>query len=445
MNIKHKFKKPITITEYWCIWTIEKDINNTSYQKVSEETFSELESFVLNEKNQAQDIFKLQTKSWYWKVISAQNYVWVIETKNWTLIEILPKISEEENIWEIRNIFLRMLKTLKNSPFKNLNEANLKNQKFPILEIFIELFLSELFILVKKWIKKNYVSEVDNLNFIKWKLKIKENISKNVVDHSRFFCEHDEFSDDTKENRLIKTCLLKLSKISLDKKNQQNINLFLHLFSDVWVCKNINIDLKLIDNLNRLHTYYLPTLKWVKLFLWNESVVNFSWNTLALALLFPMEAVFESYVASVLRKRLKWYSVSIQDSWKYLVEDHWWKWKFRLRPDLVITNNSNNHLIIADTKRKKIDSSMSWKNYQIDQHDMYQLYAYAKKYQCDELYLIYPYTSSFLSDENISPFVYELKKDFDWNESIPIKLKAIPYRIDVNSFKNDKCILFDLA
>ena len=42
MNNKHKFKQQITITEYWCIWTVEKSINNTSYQKVSEETFSEL-------------------------------------------------------------------------------------------------------------------------------------------------------------------------------------------------------------------------------------------------------------------------------------------------------------------------------------------------------------------------------------------------------------------
>lgn len=444
MNNKHKFKQQITITEYWCIWTVEKSINNTSYQKVSEETFSELESFVLNEKNQAQDIFKLQTKSWYWKVISAQNYVWVIETKNWTLIEILPKISEDENILEIRNIFLRMLKTLKDSPFKNLNEANLKNQKFPILEIFIELFLSELSILVKKWIKKNYVSEMDNLKFVKWKLKIKENISRNMVDHSKFMCEYDEFSDDTMENRLIKTCLLKLSKISSNKKNQQKINLFLHLFSDVWVCKNIDLDLKLVDNLNRLHTYYLPTLKWVKLFLRKESVVNFSWNTLALALLFPMETIFESYVASVFKKRLKWYSVSAQDSWKYLVEDHWWKWKFKLRPDLVITNNYNNHLIVADTKRKKIDSSMSWKNYQIDQHDMYQLFAYAKKYKCNELYLIYPYTSRFLTYEDIKPFIYEFEQNFDWNFIIPVELKAVPYRIDGESFYNDQCYLFNL-
>jgi 5-methylcytosine-specific restriction enzyme subunit McrC len=60
-----------------------------------------------------------------------------------------------------------MLKTLKDSPFRNLNDANLRNQKFPILEIFIQLFLSELSLLVKRGIKKNYVEKTDNLKYIK--------------------------------------------------------------------------------------------------------------------------------------------------------------------------------------------------------------------------------------------------------------------------------------
>jgi 5-methylcytosine-specific restriction enzyme subunit McrC len=43
-----------------------------------------------------------------------------------------------------------MLKTLKDSPFKNIDKASLKTQKFPILEIFISLFLDELDRLIKR-------------------------------------------------------------------------------------------------------------------------------------------------------------------------------------------------------------------------------------------------------------------------------------------------------
>lgn len=421
--MNYKPKKEITIREYWIIWTKENDWFWNWYQKVDQVTFDELEAFVLNEKNQTEDLFVLSNKTWYWKIIKAQNYVWVLQTKSWTVIEILPKIANVNTEEETRRIFLKMLKTLKDSPFKNLNEASLRNQKFPILEIFIHLFLSELSLLVKRWIKKNYVEESDNLKYIKWKLKIKENITKNIFDHSKFYCEYDDFSENTKENRLIKTCLVKVSKISKNKKNIQDINIFLDYFSWVQISKDIKSDLKLIDNLNRLHSYYLPTLKWVKLFLGNESVVNFKWDTLALSLLFPMERIFESYVVNVLAKKLSWHKVIAQDTWKYLVEEHNNSKKFRLRPDIVIDDWE----IVADTKRKIIDSVKYDSNYWISQADMYQLYAYAKKYNCNKLFLVYPKNENF--QIALSDFRYEDN----------IILRAIPYDL-----KDDKCELLSL-
>jgi 5-methylcytosine-specific restriction enzyme subunit McrC len=61
--------------------------------------------------------------------------------------------------------------------------------------------------------------------------------------------------------------------------------------------------------------------------------------------------------------------------------------KFRLKPDIVI----NHGTIIADTKWKILDSDKTHQG--VAQADMYQLYAYGKKYKdprCEDLYLIYP-------------------------------------------------------
>ena len=56
-----------------------------------------------------------------------------------------------------------MLKTLKNSPFINLNIAHLKEQKnFPILEVFIASFLDELIKLTSKELRGDYVSKEEN-------------------------------------------------------------------------------------------------------------------------------------------------------------------------------------------------------------------------------------------------------------------------------------------
>jgi len=48
--------------------------------------------------------------------------------------------------------------------------------------------------------------------------------------------------------------------------------------------------------------------------------------------------------------------------------------------------------LIADTKWKIIrqDNKENEEKYKISQADLYQLYAYGKKYECGRLYLIYP-------------------------------------------------------
>jgi len=422
-------KKVITIVEYWFI-AIESDIQCPSWSAyVNKKTFNELKGFIDN--NEADGVFSYTKKRPFWDILVAQNFVWVIETKNWTLIEILPKITnttDKSDIEKTRQIFLRMIKTLKDSPFKNLDEASLRNQKFPILEIFIELFLSELSALVKKWIKKNYITKVDNLKFVKGKLKIRENIVTNIVDKSKFVCEYDDFSENITENKLIKTCLLKLHKLSLSEKNKKLITLFLNVFSGIWISKNIKNDLKVINNINRLNNYYLPTLKWVRLFLSDESVVNFSWNTTSLSLLFPMEKIFESYVANRLKKRMGTHRIDTQDSSFFLLRDVNNRWSFRLRPDIVIDKNNPENVIIADTKRKKLDSNSRVKRYAwINEDDVYQMLAYKVTYESRKLYLIYPKNENF-----IRSITYTLPTD--WTI-----LKAIPYDLE-----SDECEIFNI-
>ena len=173
----------------------------------------------------------------------------VIQTKDGTTIEILPKIKELENE-KLKEILIKMLKTLKKSPFKNFNTANLKASKMPLLEIFIFMFLEELAKLVQKGIKSDYVQKEENLKFLKGKLKISEQIKQNSVHKERFFVQYEEFSSDRVENRLIKTTLEYLYKKSKSNKNQQRIREFLFVFDEIKISHNIKTDFEKIK-LNR--------------------------------------------------------------------------------------------------------------------------------------------------------------------------------------------------
>jgi 5-methylcytosine-specific restriction enzyme subunit McrC len=113
-----------------------------------------------------------------------------------------------------------------------------------------------------------------------------------------------------------------------------------------------------------------------------------------------MEKLFESYVATKLKRKLNSskYSISIQDTGKHLFEEP--KKKFALRPDIVITRKSDNAVFVMDTKWKKLYNNPN-NNYGISQADMYQMFAYQKKYDSKNVTLIYPLVDEMMDSGDI--------------------------------------------
>jgi len=354
---------------------IEEDKNY-----IKPDTFEAIEKFVLE--NETEQYLKITTKKGFGKVLQAQNYVGVIQTKDGTTIEILPKIQNVDEE-KSKEILIKMLKTLKNSPFKHFNTANLKSSKMPLLEIFISMFLEELSKLIQKGIKSDYISKEENLKFLKGKLKISEQIKQNSIHKERFFVQFQEFSSDRIENRLIKTTLQYLYKKSKSNKNQQRIREFLFVFDEIEVSHTIKTDFLQIK-LNRQMRDYKQVLLWCKTFLLENSFSPYKGDAIAFALLFDMNLLFESYVYDYLRKNGDFTSIKNQDKKHHLAYENR-SGKFALKPDIVINGGE----IIIDTKWKILSANKS--NQGISQSDMYQLYAYGTKYQnCEKLYLIYP-------------------------------------------------------
>lgn len=378
-------KNSFSILEYRSIYHSQDDNYKLDEQKnlsVPKKVFDDLKQFVL--KNNEQTLFlKPSYKNGLGETLQAQNYVGVIQTKDGTTIEILPKIQNLD-VDESKKILIKMLKTLRKSPFKNFNIAHLQSSKLPLFEIFITMFLEELAKLIQKGIKSDYITKEENLKFLKGKLKINEQIKKNYIHKENFFVEYQEFLSDRVENRLIKTTLEFLYKRSKSNKNQQRIREFLFVFDGIKVSHNIKNDFSKVK-LNRQMKDYEQTLLWCRTFLLENSFSPYKGSDIAFALLFDMNLLFESYVGHYLRK--KGLDASLQDKGKYLVEE---PSKFALKPDIVI--NDKDEQLIADTKWKIIKSEKD-----ISQADMYQLYAYGTKYtQCKKLYLIYPYDDNHL-------------------------------------------------
>ena len=369
------------------------------YRCMDKSIFSDLIEFIHafdygEEESDILDFIKIGYRRNVGETVTFKNYVGLIQMKNNYQIQVLPKIEfakgEKD---ETKRVFMRMLHSMKDFPSKVLTNANLKMDRMNLYEIFINMYIQEVRQLVKRGIKSSYVGQEDNLMVYKGKLIVNEHIKHNLIHKERFYLGFDEYQVNRAENKLIKSTLLKLQKLTTSAENSKEIRQLLTAFELVESSTNYDKDFSKIVT-DRSTKEYEMLIKWSKVFLKNKSFTTFSGTESARALMFPMEKVFEAYVAKFMKKvfsRIGW-EVSAQDKGHYLFnslngENHK---RFALRPDLVVTkNDENKSVIILDTKWKSLVNDKG-SNYGISQADMYQMYAYSKKYGTSEIWLLYP-------------------------------------------------------
>lgn len=321
-------------------------------------------------------------------VVSIKNYVGLIQMKNGYRVQILPKIDlgkVEDGNTQTKKVFLKMLQSMKDFPSKVFNDAAMNIDKMNLYEIFINMYIQEVRQLVKHGIRSNYVQQEDNQGYFKGKLLVNKHIKANLAHKERFYVLFDEFHPNGPENRLVKATLEKLQKLTGSTKNSKEIRQLLTAFEAVDSSTNYEKDFSKVV-INRNTENYEILIKWSKVFLMNKSFTTFTGSTNSRALLFPMESVYESYVAKQMKKVFypDGWDVHAQDRGHYLFIEP--KKQFALRPDIVIRKGDKT--VILDTKWKRLYKNE--KNYGISQEDMYQMYAYSKKYETSEVWLLYP-------------------------------------------------------
>ena len=389
-------RKTYRITEYG---SFVRDKVVEGYTTLPHDTFDALENFVLSNGNKETDALELMgvsARKGIGKIITAKNYVGVISMEDGTTIEILPKIYSQETVSEskTKKLLIDMLKTLRQSPYKSLQTTNVNVENMSIFEIFIRMFIDEVFSIVKHGLKCNYETIQSNETTFKGKMKFSGQIKYNYAHKERCFVEYDEFNTNRAENKLLKATLLYLYRHTGSSKNKNDIKTLLNSFVDVDSSVDYTGDFSKVV-MDRNTRDYSTALMWSKVFLMGKSFTSFAGSEVAFALLFPMETLFESYVAVQLRKVLNpnQYSMSTQDKKYHLFDSP--HPQFQMKPDIVVNDKTNGDIYIMDTKWKVLSST--YHNYGISQADMYQMYAYQKKYESVNVALLYPRTDKVKS------------------------------------------------
>ena len=396
----------------------EKEVEG--YVTLPRRTFDQLESFVLTNSGrdtEAVELMGISARKGLGKVITAKKYVGLISMKDGTTIEILPKVfsavDEDPSGVRTKKLLMDMLKTLHDAPFKSMQNTGVDIEKMNIFEIFVRMFVDEVFFIVKRGLKCSYETIEENTPFFRGKLQVSQHIRQNHSHRERSYVQYDAFTANRPENRLIKATLQYLSRRSTSQKNRTDIRNLLNSFAEVDASLDWKSDFaKYIPDRNTKD--YTTALMWSRVFLMGKSFTAFSGDEIAVALLFPMEELFESYIAALMKKRLSsaQFSVTAQDK-RYHLFDKPGK-RFLLKPDLVIRRKEDDKIFIMDTKWKVLSAEKT--NYGISQLDMYQMYAYQKKYGAENVTLLYPRTDRMPSEK---------LPEFESEDGVKVKVRFV--------------------
>jgi len=361
--------------------------------------------------------------------LRVQNFVGIVQLPSGDSLEILPKITkklDEDSKERGRKILLSMLSAVHRFPHITFRRAGLDSGRMPLLEIFIICFLDDIGTLIRRGICSGYATVEENLQCLRGKLLMPQHIRANSIHREHFYVSYDEYLPDRPKNRLLKTALLHAHSISRNLESKRRCKRFLDVFEGVPFSSNIRDDFAASANLDRNTRHYRTPLFWSRLLLQGETPVPTSGNLGCTAVLFPMEKLFEAYVAIQVRRKLSLsgWAVTTQAKRVHLVEEHQNTPSYILKPDLLLERKSE--CVIADTKWKHIVRKDD-----ISSGDLYQLFAYSEKYMAQNTtrlsFLIYPQTDSFC----------EPLPDFHFYKNTAI-LRAIPFNLET-----DYCPLFE--
>lgn len=342
------------------------------------------------------------------RVVQVTSFVGVIRAPDGYQIEVLPKVGKAigGGAVEARQLLIEMLSCLQGFRHVQTDSAKLSATHMPLLEVFIAEFLRTVGHIVKRGLRSSYSCKQDNLFALRGKLMMASHLRQNLYRADRFFTEHDEFSIDRPENRLLHTALRRVLMLSAAQTHQQLARELDFVFADIPVSVQPRIDFQLV-RLDRGMGYYSDALAWAKLILEEQSPITGSGGHNAPSLLFPMEAVFEAFVAKHLAKQLvRPLVLKAQARSHHLVRHQEQNW-FCLKPDFLI-QDANGDLLVLDTKWKLLDGlkANGTSKYGLAQGDFYQLQAYGQSYLngTGDVVLIYPKTAAF--DRPLSVFEF---------------------------------------
>lgn len=317
-------------------------------------------------------------------------YVGVIQVGN-VVIEVLPKADKkpddtsnesEESQWQ--KILIGMLRAVGSFDIKSTSESNLKIKSNNILDLYFEMFITEVEYLLHNGLLKKYRKKEGNVTTLKGSLIFAKQIQQNLTHQERFYVRHTTYDVEHLLHFILFKAIQLLKHINTNTTLHARIGALLLFFPEM---PDIKVSETTFNKLifNRKTQAYKKAIEIAKLLLLQYHPDVSRGRNHVLALMFDMNLLWEQFIYVCLRKnKPDNYQIAAQTT------KNFWSPKSdtysisRIKPDIIIKDEKEKCLAVLDTKWKNLNGKNP------SPEDLRQMYVYHEYYNANKVALIYP-------------------------------------------------------
>lgn len=316
------------------------------------------------------------------RTVRARNFVGTIGLGD-RAIEILPKVDGADAA--VRRRLVEMLAISGVLPHLESGIADLAPSCPTLLDAFMQAYLRQLTLQWRRGRVADYRREERNRLALRGKMVFPEQLRRNRLRPERFYTRADEFVVDVPVTRLLKAAVEVCRRRAVADVTRRSAGALLPEFDGVADQHWPEAELEAVQA-DRRSERFAPLVVLAKMLL-RGRMPDRPGLAGTFSLLFDMNRIFEQYVGQLLRRvcppPLR---VQLQAGGRSLLL-RGGKKVFLLRPDVAVRLGSQ-FVGLIDTKWKLLSHDRPYDG--VRQSDMYQVYAYAREFDCRCVLLLYP-------------------------------------------------------
>lgn len=332
-------------------------------------------------------------------MLKAAEYVGLVRVGRHSL-QVLPKLYRNEGSNQQRTQaasrgLLAMFDYAHDLRLREHEQAQLTAEAADWFEVLTRLFASHLLDEWQRGAFRTYQQVEDDLPVLRGRWRINEQLRHPQRRHI-FSVGYDEFTTDNPLNRIFRYVVERLLRRSRNSGNLRLLGELRDWLAEVSLPVSVSVAEAAPSLISRLNQRYLPLLNLARLFLANNVLDQSAGGVDSFAFVFDMNLLFEQFIAGFLRRHQQailgdsGLEVIAQAGSMALATDEASRHVFHLRPDIALRRGKHYPLLL-DTKYKQLD--ISRRDLGVSQSDFYQMYAYARRYNCPHVVLLYPQTA----------------------------------------------------